>query len=41
MFSGPFMKASWISRVANTAPMGIVPLVSPFTVVNRSGLTAK
>ena len=35
------MKASWISDVASTAPIGTTPLVSPFAQVMRSGITPK
>ena len=35
------MKASWISAVVSTAPIGITPLVSPLAVVIMSGITPK
>ncbi|MNH44598.1 hypothetical protein D3C79_1068040 [compost metagenome] len=41
MCSGPFMKASWISEVTKTAPIGMTPLVRPLAVVMMSGLTSK
>ena len=40
-FSGPFMKASWISFLTNTAPIGTTPLVTPLAVSTMSGVTPK
>ena len=39
--SGPCIMASWIARLANTAPIGKAPLVRPLAVVIRSGVTPK
>jgi hypothetical protein len=41
MCSGPCMKASWISFVASTAPIGITPFVRPLAQVIMSGITSK
>jgi hypothetical protein len=35
------MKASWISFVVSTAPIGITPLVRPLAQVIMSGITPK
>ena len=35
------MKASWISFVTNTAPIGMTPLVTPLAVVMMSGSNAE
>ena len=41
MCSGPVMKASWISFLTNTAPIGMTPLVTPLAVVMMSGRHAE
>ena len=38
---GPCIRASWTSRLANTAPIGKAPLVRPLAVVMMSGVTPK
>ena len=39
--SGPCIRASCTARLANTAPIGKAPLVTPLAVVIRSGVTPK
>ena len=38
---GRVMKASWMCDLTNTAPIGMVPLVTPLAVVMMSGVTPK